>query len=538
MRRILLVAVLACGCGDDAGTDLDAPPMCTTDCEDAGVEPDAPIAPIGAYVSALTGDDANMGTEASPVKTIGKGIANAMMLGGERSVIVGEGSYEEKVTLVEGIDLLGGHQCNTTTCDWARDIAMHESEIQNVDFEGLVASTGITRATLLSGFTISGLSGTPSSTAGTVAVTLVGGSPTVRGNVITGASTDGNTGPEANNRSIGLAIRGTSDAAGALIENNEISSGSALQSIAVAIESTSPSVTSLVTLGSNLIRSGSARRSIGVYALRAAAGSKISNNDITTGSTIMGANTGIQIHSPVTVDRNRVNLDRVATGSCSQTSSWCAGIFVEGATTTITNNIVIAPRGQRTAGLLLAELEQPAGTVTVANNYFDGGGSGPNNIGSARNVSSAVVLWISNNTQVTLTGVVGRIGNNILSGGINSDRYGIREDGPNGRTIHPVFVNNNFFTFSPMFGRDDTVYREWSSGGFPIGYDSVFLLEETSGLPAAKNSEGDSQLDSAWHLGDESPCIDTGTTTDAPMLDFEGDVRPAGQTVDIGHDEH
>ncbi len=535
MRRILLVAVLACGCGDDnSGTDLDASPMCTTDCEDAGVEPDAPVAPIGAYVSALTGDDANMGTEDSPVKTIGKGIANAMMLGGERSVIVAEGRYVEKVTLVEGIDLLGGHQCNTMACDWARDIRTYASTIENPDLEGVVAKSGVTRATLLSGFTIEGFFGTPTSASGSVALTLDGGSPTIRGNTITAMATSGNAG-EANNRSIGIAVRGTTDAAGVLIENNIISSGAASQSIGVAIESTSPSVTSLVTLQSNVIRSGAGRRSIGIYAVRAATGSKITNNDVTTGSSTMGSNTGIQINSPVIVDRNRVNLDRTATGSCTQTTSWCAGIFVEGATTTLTNNIVIAPRGQRTAGLVLAELEAPAGTVTVANNYFDGGGSGPAGAGAPRNLSSAVVLVIGNNNQ--LTGTVGRISNNILAGGANSDRYGIREEPTNGRTIHPVFVNANLFTFSTASFRSDTIYREVTANNIPINYNSILVFESASGVSAAKNDEGDPRLDSSWHIGSQSPCIDRGNATDAPAYDFEGDARPSGQSVDIGHDE-
>ena len=535
MRRILMVAVLASGCdNNNSGTDPDAPTSCMTDC-DGGV--DAPIAPVGAYVSAMTGDDGNPGTESAPVKTIGKGIATAMAQGGERSVIVAEGVYAEKVTLVEGIDLLGGHHCAATACDWARDIAMYKSQIQNTDFEGVLAGTGITQGTLISGFTITGLDGVPTSVNGTVAVTLGGGSPTIRGNTIVGANTSGNSGAEANNRSIGIAVRGTTDAAPAVIENNDVSSGAAGQSIGIAIESTSPAITSLVEINANVVRSGTGRRSIGIFALRTRTGSTITNNDVTSGSSGGGPNTGIQVNAPVTVDRNRVNLDRATAGTCTQTPSWCAGIFVEGATTTITNNVVIAPRGQKTAGLVLAELEIPAGTVTVANNYLDGGGSGPSPVGGTRTSSAGIVLLISNNTQVMLTGSVGRIGNNILAGGNNSDRFGIREDAPASRTIHPEFVNNNLFTFSAAIGRDDTIYREMSSG-IPFDYDAVFLFEGNSGISAAKNDEGDPLLDGGWHITDGSPCIDTGTATDAPDADFEGDARPVGQGVDIGHDEH
>lgn len=537
MRRILLVVVLACGCGDDDPGAM--PGQDATPCEDCdgGLEPDAPpMAPIGAYVSAMTGDDANLGTEDAPVKTIAKGIANAMMLGGDRSVIVAEGSYEEKVTLVEGIDLLGGHECNAQSCEWTRDIVELESTIMNTDFEGVLAGTGITAATLLSGFTITGRTGAPTASSGTVALTLNGGSPTVRGNTIVGASTS-QASAEANNRSIGIAVRGTTHAAGAVIENNDIRGGTALQSIGVAIESTSPSITSLVTINANVIRSGSARRSIAVFAHRAAQGSTISNNDITSGGTQGGANTGIQVSSPVAVDRNRINLDRVATGACTQTSSWCAAIFVEGATTTITNNIAIGPRGQKTTGLLLAELEVPAGTVTVANNYLDGGGSGPNGPTSPRNTSSAVVLQISGNTSASLTGTVGRIGNNILAGGNNSDRYGIREEAAPNRTIHPELVNWNLFTFNFSIGRSDRIYREIGQSGFPIDYSSVLLFENGSGIPAMNNDEGDPQLDASWHISATSPCVDNGGSTDAPAKDFEGDARPAGKGIDIGHDE-
>lgn len=535
MRRLLLIVAL-CGCGDDnPGTTPGDDAACEA-CDDGGV-PDAPIAPIGAYVSAMTGDDTNAGTQDAPVKTIGKGIANAMMLGGARSVIVAGGTYDEKVTLVEGIDLLGGHRCNPMMCDWVRDIATHKTTITNTDFEGVVAGAGVTQATLISGFTITGLAGAPGSQTGTVGLTMNGGSPTVRANVIVGASTAGNTGSDANNRSIGIAVRGTTDPAGAVIENNDISSGAAVQSIGVAIESASPAITSLVTLSSNVIKSGTGRRSIGVFALRAATGSKIVNNDVTSGGTQGGAATGIQVNSPVAVERNRVNLDRAATGACTQTQSWCAGVFVEGATTQLVNNIVLGPRGFKTAGLVLAELEFPAGTVTVANNYLDGGGTGANTNGGPRSTSSAVVVQISNNTAAQLTGSVGRIGNNILAGGINSDRFGIREDAPANRKIHPVFVNSNLFWFTPLNFRSDSIYREIGDGGFPIDYSAVFLFEGNSPISAQDNDEGDPELDASWHISDTSPCLDTGTDTDAPATDFEGDARPAGKAIDIGHDE-
>ena len=45
-------------------------------------------------------------------------------------------------------------------------------------------------------------------------------------------------------------------------------------------------------------------------------------------------------------------------------------------------------------------------------------------------------------------------------------------------------------------------------------------------------------IDATAHLKVGSPCIDTGTPTEAPPKDFEGDVRPKGPAFDIGPDEH
>lgn len=39
------------------------------------------------------------------------------------------------------------------------------------------------------------------------------------------------------------------------------------------------------------------------------------------------------------------------------------------------------------------------------------------------------------------------------------------------------------------------------------------------------------------HLTPGSPCVDSGTCTDAPPTDFEGDPRPPGTGCDMGADE-
>src|SRR6185295_8849874 len=130
----------------------------------------------GTYVS-NTGNNNNPGTQALPVATIAKGIANAQTLGGNTPVYIGQGHYTEKVTLVEGINLLGGHQCDVTTCTWSRDPATYDSAILDTDAEGVLAPDTITRATLVDGLRIQGNNGT-SGNRGRAAITLRG-SPTL-----------------------------------------------------------------------------------------------------------------------------------------------------------------------------------------------------------------------------------------------------------------------------------------------------------------------------------------------------------------------
>ena len=48
---------------------------------------------------------------------------------------------------------------------------------------------------------------------------------------------------------------------------------------------------------------------------------------------------------------------------------------------------------------------------------------------------------------------------------------------------------------------------------------------------------GAPSLDATYHLMPGSICIDKGTLTEAPPLDFEGDARPLLVLVDVGADE-
>jgi hypothetical protein len=44
-------------------------------------------------------------------------------------------------------------------------------------------------------------------------------------------------------------------------------------------------------------------------------------------------------------------------------------------------------------------------------------------------------------------------------------------------------------------------------------------------------------VSASYHLGSSSPCINAGTSTEAPAKDMDGESRPKGAAIDIGPDE-
>ena len=95
----------------DAPIDGYVPPGC-----DPLAEPkDAPkcvVDKFGVFVDATGGAETNLGTKASPVKTIATALA---MRGGKPRVYVCEGSYAEHVKLTSGVAIYGGFACGTWT---------------------------------------------------------------------------------------------------------------------------------------------------------------------------------------------------------------------------------------------------------------------------------------------------------------------------------------------------------------------------------------------------------------------------------------
>ncbi|MBL9016769.1 MAG: right-handed parallel beta-helix repeat-containing protein [Myxococcales bacterium] len=538
MRLAYACLVLAFGCGSNAGGGDDQPPADGKQPDGGdpcGADPASCPGDDGTFVSAARGDDGNPGSKAMPLKTIGAGIAKAKGKGGAQSVFVAQGTYPEKVTLAPGVSVHGGYECNTGACGWTRDLAAFETTIANQDFEGVLAGAGITSTTLLAGFTIRGKDGMPAAAPGGAGVTIAGSSPTVRGNRIFGGNVLAG-GPTAADRSLGVAVRGTGGAL-AKIENNEIVSGTAPGlSAAILLENVGGPATA--TIAANTLQSGQARRSDGIAAFGSGAATTITGNEIFAGTSMGGTSNGIELTSAATITRNRINVVTSSVGACMNATTWCAGIATNGATATITNNIVYGPKGFRTAGVFMTETEQPAGTVILNANYLNGGGQGGAGSGTVRNESAAVVVAIGSCNNCGLKGAVGRVRNNILDGGINLNRYGVREDPAQGRTTSVELLDSNDIWFAEVLSnRNDVLYREITQSGAPIDTKSIFVLDGWSSPPTMNNQNEDPMLSATYHLADRSPCVDSGTTTEAPADDFEGETRPSGPGVDIGPDE-
>jgi hypothetical protein len=487
---------------------------------------------LGTYVSSIRGDDSNPGTQALPVQTIAKGIANAITIG-TGPVFVAEGNYPEKVTLVEGIDLSGGYQCDTTFCNWSRNTTANDTAIFNQDAEGVLADDTITRATLISGFRIMGLNGGATAGRGRAAITLRGGSPSIVDNRIFGPVTSGTTGPQG--RSIAILVLSPSNSTeGAYIQNNTITANTAADmSIGISFESSGPGTgTAAASVTNNVIRGGPGANSAAINAGNSSAATLVGGNEIMTGSATAGGAWAIQVSSQMTIDSNRINVN-YGNVAC-RTANPCGGINSLSSTTTITNNVIFGADATNSIGVRLMEAEKPSGVVVLNSNTIDGGGTS-----SGNSTSAALRVEIGPCPTCGFNGFVGHIRNNILMGGVADERFAVYEEAPSGRTQHPdILENNDLYISAP--GGSDALYRYFDGNNQTL-LTSVTnvnnLQNRVASMTVGSNISADPLLDSRFNLMSGSNCIDVGTSAEAPIDDKNNQARPQNGMFDIGADE-
>jgi hypothetical protein len=207
---------------------------------------------------------------------------------------------------------------------------------------------------------------------------------------------------------------------------------------------------------------------------------------------------------------------------------WCGGIDAQATSMVITNNVVYGLKSNKSTAVWIRNPESNVpGDVALNGNYLEGGGS-PNALGST---SAGVVLTLNNG----VSDVAGRIRNNILHGGLAPNRFGVLEDSAVGKQLKPEKLENNDFFFGLIATPSDTFYGTWD--GNAAGKVTDINLVNT--LPnSAQNFNADPMIDLFYHLMNGSPCIDKGTSSEAPQSDFEGDPRPSGGGYDVGPDEY
>jgi hypothetical protein len=538
---------------DDSDADMDGVSICDGDCDD--MDPTtAPGFPelcgdtidndcdgngdptscngLGTYVSELTGDDTTGdGTQMNPVATIGQGMTNSALLNNQ-TVFVAEGDYAEKVTMVEGISLWGGHQCDTNSCSWARDATTYISIIAAQDAVGVLAGDTLTRATAIDGFTIQGQTlNNPASNTDPIAFTINIGSPTVSNNHIEGGDI---TGGCSNCDSIGIRVQGAQTVAvGPLIDSNLIESGDTTAAT-FAVDFRDFSNKGVAEISNNDIRGGDGRYTRGINGFAIGAGTVIRGNTVHAGSLVAGGNFrssfAMIISGNLLVEGNWVNTDPNLVGDCGTLQTfWCGGIESEGATVTLNNNIVMGMPGVRSAGIFMSDGEVPFGMIIMNGNTVGGGGDANHNNGN----SAALACRTNQGTNAR----IGNIRNNILLGGASVNRWAFYEDDQQSAlTCEPSVYENNLFHFPTQANTNDNAHRRWSGGG------NASTLTDATAVNAAlsyaqNNTQQDPLLDATWHLMSGSPAIDAGTTPEAPATDIDGETRPQGNGIDVGADE-
>jgi hypothetical protein len=493
------------------------------------------------YVSNALGNDSNPGTPTKPVKTIGKGIdiADSNKIG---KVRIGGGTYQEDVTVVDGIDLVGSFACDHSGCGWIdQSVATSPTIIKNQRSTGVLVPKDVQRPTTLSRLVIESKDGQIDAVAtfGNVGIEIAG-SVILEHSTVSGNSATGGT--ALTGRSIAVVIDGNNqDSKAPLINDCVIGAGnsSAAASIGVLLQSSPATVTGGATnavIQDSTITSQSGVSSFGVQAnSTTGSASALKHNSISSGaaSGSSGLSWGVSANSPLIIDGNQIQSAAAATPSCasSNTGSFCGGLSYGYPSGLITNNWIRGISAQHSAALFLHTPEGAggnSGTIVVNSNTLDGAGSGS----TGQTISAGIALH--NTASANGVATLGSVRNNILFAGLAKVAAGIYEDETVGKGAHCSALDNNDFVGAVLYHYWDQ--SAGSGAGAASDETTIGMLQTTITTPIPTNNiAADPQIFSGYMIPATSPCANAATTTEEPPVDITGTTtRPQGQGPDIG----
>lgn len=512
------VTVCAGDCDDADPTRYPgAPPICgdgvAQDCTD--VPGDEPICSgMGTFVSETRGDDSNPGTQTQPVRTIAQGmnLAQTIVSGVVLDVYIAEGTYQENIDVLEDISLVGGFDADT----WARDPASHPSVLEASRAVGTRVSSPVTDITAIDGMEL--VNNWSQSGA---ALTIEGGaSPLVVECKVVAPDTGGHSrGIDVNPNGVSLTTTARPVIAYSRVENGGSRSGFGPSTGSIGIRVFQAPV-EIFEVDVRLASDDS--RQTGIMLDRTPLRAEVIGADVRH---LPGSSASAQAIA-ILGGSGRIERSFADPGACT---NYCTGIGVFGAQgeVFVENSIGLGGEGgaQSSSGLAVVYEGDVGGRyadIVIANNFF----MGPRD--SFRNMSAGVTLEVFSSTGSTEPVRVGRFRNNIIFSGAAGPTIAFEEQ-TNAAVAPEAFEHNAL----------------WSLVGQPVVYldDVLGTIGAGSGLisrAANGNFIDDCGVDHntlPWVvLAGSSMCVDMGTTTDAPALDYEGD--PRGTAPDIGPDEY
>ena len=208
-------------------------------------------------------------------------------------------------------------------------------------------------------------------------------------------------------------------------------------------------------------------------------------------------------------------------GGCGDLTT--TGVWLEGSSARLQNNLILGGKCGGAAAPVFCGLH------IVSSGTGDGPDVHSNDIeplGLSTDCQSFGVLVES--VPGASSATAGALRNNVISAGVCSRRFAVSEAA--GASLQSL-QNNDLYAPTGASATGGTVlYRHANTDATTAAQVSAISLAKAniSADPAYASYPRD------LHLTAASPCIDQGTSDHAPPSDFEGNVRPAGASYDIG----